>query len=339
MLGLGTVGLAVAERLTGSDPVPHLRLTHICDRRARDERSRQPDALANLTWTDRFDDLLAADVDIVVDAVSGGEPAADYIRAALLSGKSVVTANRQVIARQGLPLLTLAERQGRQLRYEAAVGGAMPIVRALGEGLGGDRVLSIDAVLNSTSNTVLSLMERSGGSLDEGIAEACARGYADADPSVDLDGIDAAAKLAILCALGFGVKISPAAIETRSTATVRPEDFRKARLRGGTIRQIAHASYDTGRSVLTVWVAPTFVAADTVFARAEGPENAAVIACQYAGTITMTGCGAGGDVIAAAIIGDLRAIARDRAAIVPAPVLVDARITVGLSAQTFAEAV
>jgi homoserine dehydrogenase len=329
----------VAERLTAPDPVPHLRLTHICDRRARDKRSRQPDALANLTWTDRFDDLLSADVDIVIDTVSTGEPAGDYIRAALLSGKSVVTANRQVMARQGLPLLTLAERQGRQLRFEAAVGGAMPIVRALGDGLGGDRVIAIDAVLNSTSNQVLSLMEATGGSLDEGIAEACARGFADADPSIDLDGIDAAAKLAILCALGFGVHVMPDAIESRSTAGLRPEDFKKARLRGGTIRQIAHASYDPARLALTAWVAPTFVAADSVFARTEGPQNAAVIACEHGGILTMTGCGAGASVIAAAMIGDLRAIARDRAAIVPAPVLVVPRATIGLSAQTFAEAV
>ena len=104
ILGLGTVGSAVAERLTGSDPVPALRLTHIYDRRARDKRSRQPDAISSLTWTDRFDDLLTSEVDIVVDTVSSSDPAADYVRGALLAGKSVVTANRQVIARHGLAL-------------------------------------------------------------------------------------------------------------------------------------------------------------------------------------------------------------------------------------------
>lgn len=339
VLGFGTVGAAVADRLAGPDPIRQLRLTHICDRRARDKRSRQPESLASLTWTDRFDDLLASDVDIIVETVSGGEPAVDYVRAALLAGKSVVTANRQVIARHGLALQTLAERQGRQLRFEGAVGGAMPIVRALGEGLGGDRVLAIDAVLNSTSNTVLSRMERHGGGIDEGIAEACASGYADADPSVDLDGVDAAVKLSILCALGFGLKISPDAIDTRTTATIRPEDFKKAKVRGGTIRQVAHASYDRATSTLIAWVAPTFVHYASALARAEGAENAAVITCVYGGIITMTGTGAGGDATAVAIIGDLRAIARDRAAIVPAPVLSEPRTITGLSAQSFAEAV
>jgi homoserine dehydrogenase len=339
VLGLGTVGTAVAQRLTGSDPVPLLRLTHICDRRARDKRTRQPEPLLTVTWTDRFDDLLASDADIIVETITGGEPSVDYVRAALLGGKSVVTASKQVIARHGQALLTLAERQGRQLRFEAAVGGAMPIVRALGDGLAGDHVVSIDAVLNGTTTTVLSGMEANGSSIDEGIAEACASGIADVDPSVDLDGIDAAAKLAILCGLAFGVKLSPDAIETRTSAGIRPEDFKKAKLRGGTIRQVAHASFDRATRTLTAWVSPVVVPFASALAQTQGPQNAAVITSQYGGTLTMTGVGAGGDATAAAIVGDLRAIARDRAAIVPAPVLVEPAAIVGLSAQTLAEAV
>src|SRR6185436_19581278 len=147
-------------------------------------------SLATLNWTERFDDLFSSDVDIVIETLAGGEPAVDLIRAALLAGKSVVTANKKVMAHQGQALLTLAERQGRQLRFEAAVGGAMPIVRVLGDGLSGDRVLAIDAVLNGTTNAVLSRIEVSGGTMDEAIADACASGYAEVDPSVDLDGID-----------------------------------------------------------------------------------------------------------------------------------------------------
>ncbi len=223
ILGFGTVGSAIARRLTSPDSPPLLQLTHICDRRAREKRARQPEPLASrLVWTDRFDDLLASDVDIIVEAVVGAEPAVDYVRAALLAGKSVVTANKQVIAHHGHALLTLAERQGRQLRFEAAVGGAMPIVRALGDGLAGERVTRIDAILNGTSNAVLSRMDESGCAVDEAIADACARGYAEADPSADLDGLDAAAKLAILCALAFGVASLPATIETRSAASVSP---------------------------------------------------------------------------------------------------------------------
>jgi homoserine dehydrogenase len=338
ILGIGTVGSAVARRLTGPDSPPHLALTHICDRRAREQRARQPERLADLTWTDRFDDLIASDIDILVEAVPGSEPAVDYIRAALLAGKSVVTANRQVLAHHGSALLTLAERQGRQLRYEAAVGGAMPIVRALGDGLAGDRVLRIDGILNATSNVVLSRME-AGGSLDEAIAEACASGLAEADPATDLDGADAAAKLSILCALGFGLRVLPADIERRSTAGVGAKELAAARLRGGTIRQVAHAAFDRERGRLDAWVAPTFVTQDSLFARTTGARNAAIIDCAYAGQITMSGAGAGGDVTAVAILGDLVAIARDRAAIVPAPVLAAPVSIKGLSDSELAEAV
>ncbi len=339
ILGFGTVGSAIARRLTTPQSIPSLELTHICDRRAREKRARQTEAISRLVWTDRFDDLLASDVDVIVEVVGGGEPAVDSVRGALLAGKSVVTANKQVLAHQGPALLGLAERQGRQLRYEAAVGGAMPIVRALGDGLAGEEIIRIQAILNGTSNAVLSSMDASGCSIDEAVADACARGYAEADPSADLDGIDAAAKLSILCMLGFRLRVLPGQIDLRTTARVRPEDFREAGLRGGTIRQLAHAEFDRERSALTAWVAPTFVPRGSIFASATGPENAAVITGRFAGTITMTGAGAGGDATAVAVIGDLLAIARDHAAIVPAPVLTEPGTITGLADQRLAEAV
>jgi homoserine dehydrogenase len=339
ILGFGTVGSAVARRLTGLDHIPSLHLTHICDRRARDKRARQAEPLAACTWTDRFDDLLASDVDVIIEAVSGAEPALDYVRAALLAGKSVVSANKQLLAHHAAPLLTLAERQGRQLRYEGAVGGAMPIVRTLGEGLAGDRVLRVQAILNGTSNAVLSRMDASGCSIDEAIAEACASGYAEEDPSLDLDGADAAAKLAIVCALAFGLRVVPADIDTRTTARTAPEDFNDARQRGFTIRQVAHAEYDRARASLTAWVAPKRVPRSSLFGRMEGPQNAALIRCLYAGDVIVSGVGAGGDALAVAVIGDLIAIARDRAAIVPAPVLVQPKEINGYSEQKLAEAV
>jgi homoserine dehydrogenase len=339
ILGFGTVGSALARRLTGPDSIPLLELTHICDRRAREKRTRQAQSLERLHWTDRFEDLLTSDVDVIVEAVGGAEPALDYVRGALLAGKSVVTANKQVLAHQGPALLGLAERQGRQLRFEAAVGGAMPIVRALGDGLAGDRIRKIEAILNGTSNAVLSQMDTTGCSIDEAIADACARGYAEADPSADLDGVDAAAKLSILCMIGFGLRVLPAQIETRTTARIQPEDFRDAGRRGGTIRQIAHAEYLRDRSTLVVWVAPTFVPRGSFFANTTGPENAAIITGTFAGQISLTGVGAGGDATSVALISDLLAIARDRAAIVPAPVLSEPGSIKGLSDQKLAEAV
>jgi homoserine dehydrogenase len=339
ILGFGTIGSALARRLTGPQAVPTLELSHICDRRAADKRGRQTQVIADLTWTDRFDDLITSDVDIIVEVVGGAEPAIDYVRGALLAGKSVVTANKQVIAQQGPALLALAERQGRQLRFEAAVGGAMPIVRALGDGMTGEVIAAIDAILNGTTNAVLSRMAADGCGIDEAVADACARGYAEADPSSELDGEDAAAKLSVLCMLGFGLRVLPAQIDTRTSARLLPEDFRKAALRGGTIRQLAHAAFDPETSSLVAWVAPTFVKNDTLFARTTGPENAAVISGTFAGQVTLTGTGAGGDATAVAAIGDLLAIARDRAAIVPAPVLKEPKHLDGLTDHKLAEAV
>jgi len=319
ILGFGTVGSAVAQRLT--DPAaPHsLQLTHIVDRRADQKRGAL--SAGGVTWTPRFDEVLHSDVDVIVEAIGGVEPAAGWIRAALLAGKSVVTANKQVMALHGASLLTLAARQGRQLRFEAAVGGAMPIVRAIGDGLAGDRITRVRAILNGTTNVVLSRMEASRCSLADALSEARALGYAEADPSADLDGRDASAKLAILCALAFGLRVSPAQIATRSTASITADDFARARLLGGTLRQIAHAGFDRATSTLTAWVAPTVVAFTSIFGRTRGPRNAALITGEYSGETGIFGVGAGGAATAVAVISDIAAIARDRAAIVPPPAL------------------
>src|SRR5947207_6842959 len=334
LLGFGTVGSAIAARLAGSDPIDALELTHILDRRAfakRDALAASRAALrGNVTWTTNVGDILASNADIVVEAIGGIEPAAEWIRAALFAGKSVVTANKQVIAHHGPSLLQLAERQGRQLRFEAAVGGSMPIVRAVSDGLAGDRLTRIVAILNGTSNAVLSRMEATGCTVAQAVADARARGYAEADPSADLDGIDARAKLAILCALGFRLRVDPARIDTRSIAHLQPADLQRVRSRGGAIRQLAFAEYDRARSALTAWVAPAIVPRGSIFASTRGPQNAAVITGEHAGDIGVFGVGAGGAATAVAAIGDLLTIARDRAAIVRAPILKEASVITGL---------
>ncbi len=319
LAGFGTVGSAVARRLVEPESEPALVLTHVFDRRA-DEKRGWP-AAGPIAWTDRFEDLLASDVDVIVEAVGGVNPAADWIRSALLAGKSVVTSNKQVIARHAAPLLTLAARQGRQLRFEAAVGGAMPIVRAVWGGLAGDRVQRVAAILNGTTNAVLSDVEARGVSLDEALADARRRGYAERDASADLDGSDARAKLAILCALAFGIRVSPDEIDAASCARVTAGDLAEARRRGRAIRQIAWASFDRRRDALTAWVGPAAVPLGSLFGRTTGPQNAAIVTSEFAGSIQLSGAGAGGDATAVAILSDLLAIARDRAAIVPAPTL------------------
>src|SRR5439155_16014005 len=162
---------------------PQLQLTHIFDRRAVEKRARQQleqsagaGADRNVVWTDRVEDVLQSDADVVVEAIGGVDPAAGWIHAALAAGKSVVTANKQVVARDGAALLSFAARQGRQLRFEGAVGGAMPIVRAIGDGLAGDRITRIVAILNGTTNAVLSQMEETGCTLDDAVRAAQDRG-------------------------------------------------------------------------------------------------------------------------------------------------------------------
>jgi homoserine dehydrogenase len=321
LLGFGTVGSAVARRLTAPDHPANIVLTHVFDRRADVKRRAWPPS-APIVWTDRLSDVLESDADIVVEAIGGVEPAADFIHGALAAGKSVVTANKQVVARHGASLWALAARQGRQLRFEAAVGGAMPIVRAVGEGLAGDRIVRIRAILNGTTNAVLSTMDATGCSLADAIAHAKASGWAERDPRADLDGDDARAKLAILCALAFGVRVAPDSIPMRSTSEIGALDLAAARRLGETIRQIAHAEWDRVGRVLTAWVAPVCVARDSIFGRTIGPRNAAIVTGQYSGDTTISGVGAGGDATAVAILSDVLAIAKDRAAIVPPPALI-----------------
>ena len=319
LLGFGTVGSSVARRLTepaAGRPI----LTHIFDRRAADKRASFRSS-SPLVWTSRIEDILQSNVDIVVEALGGIDPAADWIRAALASGKSVVTANKQLVASHGDALWTLASRHGRQFRFEAAVGGAMPIVRAVADGLAGDRLTRIDAILNGTTNAVLSEMEATGCALAAALARARASGWAEADPSQDLDGDDARAKLSILSALAFGIRVAPADIAARSAASISSADFAAARRANATIRQIAHARLDRERRTLTAWVSPIAVPRDSLFARAVGPQNAAVLTGEHSGQVGMFGIGAGGGATAVAIVSDVLAIARDRAAIVPPPAL------------------
>jgi homoserine dehydrogenase len=321
LLGFGTVGSAVARRLVApeSSVASHIQLTHIFDRRVAAKSASLP--AAGVVWTSSIDDILHSDADVVVELIGGVEPAAGWMRAALLAGKSVVTANKQVVAGHGAALLTLAARQGRQVRFEAAVGGAMPIVRAIGEGLAGDRITRLVAILNGTTNAVLSRMDETGCTLDAALREARNRGYAEADPAADLSGDDARAKLAILCGLAFGLRVDPTQIDARSSAAIVATDFARARQRGATIRQIAYADYDRAASALTAWVAPVGVDRGSIFGRTTGAQNAALITGAHSGEIGIFGAGAGGDATAVAVLGDIAAIARDKAAIVPAPML------------------
>jgi len=164
-------------------------------------------------------------------------------------------------------------------------------------------------------------MDETGCALEAALCEARDRGYAEADPAADLSGHDARAKLAILCGLAFGLRVDPAQIDARSSAAIAASDFARARQRGATIRQIAYADYDRAAAALTAWVAPVDVDRGSIFGRTTGAQNAALITGAHSGEIGIFGAGAGGDATAVAVIGDIAAIARDKAAVVPAPLL------------------
>ncbi len=197
----------------------------------------------------------------------------------------------------------------------------MPIVRVIGEGLAGDRITRVVAILNGTTNAALSRMDETGCTLDAALRDARERGYAEADPAADLDGRDARAKLAILCALAFALRVEPEQIAIRSSAHITAGDFARTRQHRTTIRQIAYAAYDHAASALTAWVAPVEVDRDSIFGRTTGAQNAALITGAHSGEVGIFGAGAGGDATAVAVLGDIAAIARDKAAIVPAPIL------------------
>jgi homoserine dehydrogenase len=307
LLGFGTVGRAVAQILTERPPAG-LRLTHIFNRRIGEKRVDwvPPD----VDWTDRFEDILASDADVVVELVGGRQPAGGWVREALSSGRSVVTANKQLIAHEGPELLRLAAAERRHLRFEAAVAGGIPVIGALRDGLAGDRIERIAGVLNGTCNYILTSMEAEGATFAGALARAQELGYAEADPTDDVEGYDARAKLAILCSVGLRVQVDPAQIECRPVTVVDAVDFEYARSLGCTIRQISQAQIDSatpGRVIASV--RPSLVPTGSMLAHAEGSKNLIVARGHYGGDTVYSGAGAGGGPTAVAVVSDLAAIA------------------------------
>jgi homoserine dehydrogenase len=307
LVGFGTVGRSVARILCDDDRRP-LVLSHVCNRHvARKVVDWVP---PTVTWTSDFEDILRSDADIVVEVIGGLEPAGDWIRQALEAGKSVVTANKQVMAQAGTELLELAGDRKRHLLFDAAVAGGVPIVRAVREGLAGDRLVRVLGVLNGTCNYMLTRMEADRVPFEEALREAQDRGYAEADPTADVDGEDAQAKLAILSTIGLERRIAPDEIPLRSIRPVEPVDFTYAHRLGCTIRQVSRAEVLDGSAGVTASVQPMLVPVTSPLARAEGSQNVVIVDGAYGGETAFRGFGAGGDPTAVAVVSDLDAIAR-----------------------------
>jgi homoserine dehydrogenase len=308
IVGFGTVGGSVAKVLS-SGIHPSLQLSAICNRGV--ERKKVDWVPPHVQWTDSIEAVIGSDADIVVEVMGGLQPAGDLIRRSLQAGKSVVTANKQLMSLHGVELLALARQQKRELLFEASVAGGIPIVRAVREGLAGDRLFRIAGILNGTCNYILTRMDSNGSSFAEALKEAQALGFAEIDPSADVDGYDARAKIAILIAVGLGAQVNPEHISCRTISSIDAIDFIYARRLECTIRQVSWAERARGSAKqLFASVRPALVPLSSPLAGVHGSQNLVTVQGEFGGATTFSGFGAGGDPTAVAVVSDLMSIAR-----------------------------
>lgn len=316
LLGFGTVGRSVAKILCQSANGP-LLLTHIFNRNIN--KKKNDSFPAHIRWTENVDEVLRSDVDVVVELIGGTKPAGDWVRRALNAGKSVVTANKLLICESGPELAGLARKMGCRIEFGASVAGGIPAIIGIQEGLAGDRLYRIAGILNGTCNYILTRMESSGASFVSALKEAQDLGFAEADPSSDVDGIDARAKLVILTQAGLGLQVRSEQIPCRSITSVSSADFMYARELNSTIRQISLAEKTLvpgpPRCVrLAAAVQPALIPAESLMAHAQGSQNIVTAAGEFSGRSVFSGYGAGGDPTAVAVVSDLYAIARSAGA-------------------------
>ena len=305
ILGFGTVGSSVAKILSQQVHAP-LQLTHICNRNVK--RKKVDWLPADIRWTEDINDVLNSDVDVVVEVMGGLQPAEDWIRRALSAGKSVVTANKQLIARSGPELIALARKMKRHIAFGASVAGGVPVISGLQEGLAGDELFKVCGILNGTCNFILSKIEATGADFDKTLAEAQALGFAEADPTDDLEGLDARAKLAILARVGLRSHVPPESIVCRTIRGIEPVDFDYSSQLGCTIRQISWAEVHGDQ--LLAQVKPTLVALTSPLARVQGSQNLVMATGKFGGETVFGGHGAGGHPTAVAVVSDIVAITR-----------------------------
>jgi len=311
--GLGTVGAEVVRlierqgRTLSARCGRAIRVTAVT---ARSKTKKRDVDLSGVTWAKGPLELAAdPEIDCFVELIGGaGEPALSAIETALKSGKSVVTANKALIAKHGLRLAKAAEQHGGALNYEAAVGAAIPIVKTLREGLAGTAIDRVYGILNGTCNYILTRMEQEGLSFAECLKDAQRLGYAEADPSFDVDGHDTAQKLAILASLAFGTKVAQGAVYVEGISSIAPEDLRAADELGYRVKLLGVAMR-TAKGI-EQRVHPTMVPKSTSIAQVMGVTNAVTIDGQGIPPITLVGPGAGGAATASAVVADIADVAR-----------------------------
>jgi len=320
LLGCGTVGAQVvrllhthAEDLEQRVGAP-LELAGIAVRRPGRDRSDLP-VDPGLFTADATGLVTRDDVDVVVEVVGGIEPARTWLLAALGAGKSVVTANKALLAEDGTTLHAAAVDGRADLFYEASVAGAIPLLRPLRESLQGDRVVRVLGIVNGTTNYILSSMDATGAGFAEALDEASALGYAEADPTADVEGFDAAAKAAILASLAFHTRVTAADVHREGITEVTAADVASAREMGCTVKLLCiaeRAADDDGKESVGVRVHPAMIPRSHPLAGVGDAFNAVFVEAEAAGQLMFYGRGAGGAPTASAVLGDVVAVARNR---------------------------
>lgn len=322
--GLGTVGASLVRILQTRANA----LTVACGRpitvtavSARDASKDRGILMEGMAWyADPVEMAKQADIEVFVELVGGAEGAAEQsVRAALARGLHVVTANKALLSRHGVELAKLAEEKGRLLNYEAAVAGGIPVIKTLRESLTGNNFSRIYGIMNGTCNYILTRMEREGLSFADCLKEAQRLGYAEADPSFDIEGNDTAHKLSILTTLAFGCEISADKIYLEGITNISIEDIHAAADLGYRIKLLGVAQKT--ESGIEQRVHPTMVPLDSVIAQVDGVTNAVALESDILGELLMVGPGAGGNATASAVLGDITDIAKSRPGAQEVPVL------------------
>jgi homoserine dehydrogenase len=318
LLGCGSVGSQVArllheqsEDLTARVGAP-IELVGVAVRRA--DAPRGDVVPADLLTTDAAGLLRRGDLDLVVEVIGGIEPARTLILSALEQGASVVTANKALLAEDGASLFAAAEKAGRDLYYEAAVAGAIPILRPLRESLAGDRVRRVIGIVNGTTNFILDRMDSSGAGFAEALEEAQELGYAEADPTADVEGFDAAAKAAILASLAFHTRVTASDVYREGISEVSAGDVASAKEMNAVVKLLAICELNDSPDGPTVSarVHPAMIPRSHPLASVREAYNAVFVESEAAGQLMFYGPGAGGAPTASAVLGDLVTVARNR---------------------------
>ena len=308
LLGFGTVGSSFAEVLAASGR-KDIRITHVFNRGVERKRTHERAKFvpADAVWTERVEDILESpDVHLVVELMGGLDPIESWLRMALSAGKHVATANKQLIAYRGSDLFALAAGKGVQLLYGAAVAGGVPVIPGMSQGLSGDQVRRISGIVNGTCNFILSSME-TGADYAEVLKKAQAAGYAEANPSADVDGFDARAKLCILSRIALRAEIQPDDVPAQTISHVSATDFAYAKELGCTVRQVSRAQLDGDK--VSARVGPMLVPLTSPIAWSHGTQNMVVTSGRFGGDVVFSGHGAGGHPTAVAVMSDVLAIA------------------------------